>query len=497
MSVEQPVAVNPHPFLDGRPKRLLIDGKWVDSDSGQTLPTLNPANGEMLAEIPDGTASDVDRAVTAARRAFEGEWSRWSPYDRQRALVRLADLVEANYDDISMLDTLEMGAPWSRARISRRAVGLLHWFAAMAVTIHGETIPNSLPGQFLSYTVKEPVGVVGSIIPWNGPTTSAIWKIGPVLATGCTMVLKPAEEASLSSLRLGELCVEAGIPGGVVNIVTGRGEVTGAAIAAHPDIDKVAFTGSPETARHIVRASAGNMKRLTMELGGKSPNVVFADADLDAAIPGSATAVFMNCGQVCSAGSRLFVEEKIYDRVVEGVADVGSQLRVGPGSDLQTDMGPLVSEQQFSRVMSYFDVGRDEGAHQVSGGGRLREPALENGWFVEPTVFSQVHNDMRLAQEEIFGPVIAAIPFNDIDEVARLANATPYGLGSGVWTTDVRKAHALAARIRAGAVWVNCYQAMDPAVPFGGYKLSGYGRESGIQQLDEYLNVKAVWVNHG
>ena len=484
-----------HPFLDGVPKRLLIGGRWVDSDQGRTMPTSNPANAEVLAEIADASASDVDRAVAAARTAFEGPWSTWKPYDRQRALVLFADLVEANYDDLSMLDTLEMGAPWARMRISRRAVGLLHWFAAMAVSLHGETVPNSLPGNFLSYTLREPVGVVGSIIPWNGPITAAIWKMGPVLATGCTMVLKPAEDASLSSLRLGELSLEAGIPEGVINIVTGRGEVAGAAIAAHPDIDKVAFTGSPETAREIVKASAGNLKRLTMELGGKSPNIVFADADLDGAIPGSATAVFLNCGQVCSAGSRLFVQESVYDRVVEGVAQVASGLRVGPGVDPTSEMGPLVSESQLQRVLGYMDIGRREGATSIIGGGRLDKPGLANGWFVEPTVFTNVSNDMRLAQEEIFGPVVSAIPFRDVEEVARLANATPYGLGSGVWTTDVRKAHALAGMIRAGSVWVNCYQAMDPAVPFGGYKLSGYGRESGVEQLDEYVNVKAVWLN--
>ena len=497
MTIDAPHDSSAPPFLDGTPKRLLIGGRWVEAESGRTMRTMNPATGEVLAEISEGSAADVDRAVTAARAAFEGPWRTWKPYDRQRALVRLADLVEANYDELSMLDTLEMGAPWARSRISRRAVGLLHWYAAQAVAIHGETIPNSLPGNFLSFTLREPVGVVGGIIPWNGPTTSALWKIGPVLATGCTIVLKPAEEASLSSLRLGQLCLEAGIPEGVVNIVTGIGEVAGAAVAAHPDIDKVAFTGSLETGRHIVQASAGNMKRLTMELGGKSPNIVFADADLAAAIPGSAMAVFMNCGQVCSAGSRLFVEDTIYDEVVEGVASVGSQLRIGPGSDLNTELGPLVSQQQLSRVLGYLEVGRDEGAHSVAGGGRSTKPGLEVGYFIEPTVFSDVNNEMRLAQEEIFGPVIAAIPFRNVDEVVRLANATPYGLGSGVWTSDVRKAHKLAEGIRAGSVWVNSYQAMDPAVPFGGYKTSGYGRESGVQQMDEYLNTKAVWFNHG
>jgi aldehyde dehydrogenase (NAD+) len=482
-------------LLGDGPRRLLVGGRWVDAEGGRTIPTRNPATGEVLAELADGSAVDVDHAVAAARAAFEGPWRRWKPYERQRALERFAELVEANYDEISMLDTLEMGAPWTRMRMAQRSIGLLHWFAAQAVTIHGRTIPNSLPGDILSYTLKEPVGVVGAIIPWNGPATAAIWKLGPVLATGCTVVLKPAEEASLSSLRLAELAEEAGYPEGVVNVVTGRGETAGAALAAHPDVDKIAFTGSPETARHIVRASAGNMKRLTMELGGKSPNVVFADADLESAIPGSAMAAFMNCGQVCSAGTRLLVEKSVYDEVVDGVIQVGKRLRIGPGIDPRTEMGPLVSERQLTRVLGYLDIGTAEGATLREEGGRLAEPGLESGYFVAPSVFTEVRNDMRIAQEEIFGPVVAAIPFSDIEEVARVANANPYGLGSGIWTRDVRRAHKLAGLIRAGSVWVNCYQAMDAAVPFGGYKLSGYGRESGVEQIQEYLNVKAVWLN--
>jgi aldehyde dehydrogenase (NAD+) len=482
--------------LLGGARRLLIGARWADAGGGRTIPTRNPATGEVLAEVADASAADVDQAVAAARAAFDGPWRRWKPYERQRALERFAGLVEAHYDEISMLDTLEMGAPWTRTRaMAPRAIGLLHWFAAQAVGVHGRTIPNSLPGEIFSYTLKEPVGVVGAIIPWNGPTTAAIWKLGPVLATGCTVVLKPAEEASLSSLRLAELALEAGYPEGVVNVVTGRGETAGAALAAHPDVDKIAFTGSPETARHIVRASAGTMKRLTMELGGKSPNVVFADADLEAAIPGSAMAAFMNCGQVCSAGTRLLVERSVYDEVVDGVTQAANRLRIGHGLDPQTDMGPLVSEKQLTRVLGYFDIGTAEGATLRTGGGRPAGPGLEDGYFVAPSVFTGVRNDMRIAQEEIFGPVVSAIPFNDIEEAARIANANPYGLGSGIWTRDVRRAHKLAGLIRAGSVWVNCYQAMDAAVPFGGYKLSGYGRESGVEQLDEYLNVKSVWLS--
>jgi aldehyde dehydrogenase (NAD+) len=371
---------------------------------------------------------------------------------------------------------------------------MLRYYAGQATALHGETIENSLPGDVFSYTLKEPVGVVGAIIPWNSPLTASVWKIGPALATGCTVVLKPAEEAPLASLRLAELALEAGVPAGVINVVPGYGETAGAALAAHPDVDKVAFTGSHVTGQAIVRASAGNLKRVSLELGGKSPDIVFADADLDAAVPGAAMAVFANSGQICSAGTRLFVEQRVYDEFVGRVAAYGKTLQVGNGLDPNTQIGPLVSEQQLDRVTSYLDIGSKEGAKALTGGGRLTDGALAKGYFVPPTVFANVRDDMRIAQEEIFGPVISAIPFTDTDELIRRANATTFGLGSGVWTRDVSKAHRLAKAIRAGSVWVNCYQAMDPAVPFGGYKMSGYGRESGKQHLEEYLNVKAVWI---
>jgi aldehyde dehydrogenase (NAD+) len=338
------------------------------------------------------------------------------------------------------------------------------------------------------------VGVVGAIIPWNGPLGASIWKIGPALATGCTVVLKPAEEAPLTPLRLGELVLEAGVPAGVVNIVPGFGETAGAALAAHPDVDKVAFTGSHTTGQSIIRASAGNLKRVSLELGGKSPDIVFADADIEAAVPGAAMAVFANSGQICSAGTRLFVEQRVYDAFVDRVAQFGKGLRVGNGLDPETQIGPLVSEQQLERVTGYLSLGRQEGARAVAGGERLTEGPLAQGYFVPPTVFADVRDDMRIAKEEIFGPVLSAIPFQDIDDLVLRANATMFGLGSGVWTRDVGKAHRLAKAIRAGSVWVNCYQAMDPAVPFGGYKMSGYGRESGLQHVEEYLNVKAVWI---
>ena len=484
-----------HPFLDGRPKRMLIDGKWVEAASGKTFDSINPATGEVLAQVAEGDAEDIRRAVAAARRAFEGSWSKWKPYERQQVLLKLADLVEQHIDDLTMLDTLDMGAPITRMRGGRRrAIGMLRYYAGMATSVHGETIENSLPGEIFSYTLKEPVGVVGAIIPWNGPLTAAIWKVGPALATGCTIVLKPAEEAPLTALRFAELALEAGVPEGVINVVPGYGETAGAALAAHMDVDKVAFTGSHLTGQKIIQASAGNLKRVSLELGGKSPDIVFADADMESTVSGAAMAVFSNSGQICSAGTRLFVERKVYEEFVGRVAEFGKKLKVGNGVDPEVQIGPLVSEQQLDRVTGYLDIGKREGARAMSGGERLKGAEYDRGYFVPPTVFADVRDDMKIAQEEIFGPVISAIPFTDLDEVIGRANATLFGLGSGVWTRDVSKAHRLAKGIRAGSVWVNCYQAMDPAVPFGGYKMSGYGRESGLQQLEEYLSVKAVWI---
>lgn len=479
-----------------RTRLMVIDGKQVEAASGQYFDSINPATGEVIARVPRGEAEDIDRAVSAARRAFEGGWGRSTPAERQRLLLRLADVVEKRYDELAVLETLDMGAPLLRTRARKtRVLGMLRYYAGMATALHGETIPNSLPGDYFSFTLKEPVGVVGAIIPWNGPLGASIWKVGPALATGCTIILKPAEEAPLVSLLLGELALEAGLPPGVLNVVSGFGETAGAALSHHPGVDKIAFTGSQQTGQKIIEASAGNLKRVTLELGGKSPDIVFADADLDAAVKGTAMAIFSNAGQICSAGSRLFVEDSIYDEFTARVAEYGKNLKVGNGLEQETEIGPLVSAQQYERVRHYIEAGIGEGARLLAGGNRLSGPGYDGGYFVPPTVYGDVDDAMTIMREEIFGPVLSATRFKDLEEVAVRANNTPFGLGSGIWTSNLSNAHKLARAIRAGSVWVNCYQAMDPAVPFGGYKMSGYGRESGIQHFEEYLQVKSVWIN--
>ena len=497
MTMHQPVLPARPAFLDGTTKKLLIGGAWVEARSGKSFGTKNPATGEMLDAVAEGDAADVDLAVAAARRAFEGPWGRSKPAERQRLMLRIADLLEANMAEIALLDTLDMGMPlaFSQYMAAGPVVETFRFCAGQAVAIHGETLYPSLPGDVLAYTLKEPIGVVGGIVPWNGPSFNATWKIAPALAAGCTLVLKVAEQASLTALRMAELCMEAGLPEGVLNAITGYGETAGAALAAHHGVDKVSFTGSTETGRHIIRASAGNIKKLTLELGGKSPNIVFDDADMEQAVPGAAMAAFGNSGQVCLAGTRLFVQRGIYEEFTERVAAFAKALVVGDPLDPSTMIGPVVSEEQLDRISGYLNAGTAEGAQAMAGGARLTEGALANGYFVPPTLFSGVKDDMTIAREEIFGPVISALAFDTVDEVVERANATEFGLASGVWTANIHTASKVSRRLRAGTVWVNGYSLMDPAVPFGGYKMSGYGKESGSHHIEEYLASKSVWIN--
>jgi phenylacetaldehyde dehydrogenase len=478
-----------------RKHRMLINGKWVDSASGKTFPTYNPATGEVLAQIAEGDREDINRAVDAARNAFEnGPWSRMTPSERGRTIWKLADLLEENLEEFAELESLDNGKPLKIARVADipLAVDLFRYMAGWATKIEGNTIPISVPyapgAKFLAYTLREPVGVVGQIIPWNFPLLMAAWKLGPALATGNTVVLKPAEQTPLTALRLGELIHEAGFPDGVVNIVPGYGETAGAALAAHPDVDKVAFTGSTEVGKLILQAAAGNLKKVSLELGGKSPNVVFADADMDSAINGAASAIFFNHGQCCCAGSRLYVEKKVFDKVVDGVAEQAKNINVGSGFEPSSDMGPLVSKEQLDRVCNYLESGFAEGAKAVVGGSRHGD----KGYFVKPTVLVNTSEKMKVVQEEIFGPVVTAMPFSDPSEVVPKANNSVYGLAAGVWTKDIQKAHRLAAELRAGTVWVNCYNIFDAALPFGGYKQSGWGREMGHEVLEAYTETKAV-----
>ncbi|MGI8907633.1 MAG: aldehyde dehydrogenase family protein [Candidatus Sumerlaeaceae bacterium] len=470
---------------------MLINGKWVEAASGRSFETPDPSTGEVLARVAEGDKEDIDRAVKAARKAFEsGAWPEMTPSQRGRAIWKLADLLEERLEEFAQIESLDNGKPLAVARVADvpLAVDLFRYMAGWATKLEGNTIP--IGGNYLAYTLREPVGVVGQIIPWNFPLLMAAWKLGPALATGCTVVLKPAEQTSLSALLLGELLEEAGIPPGVVNIVTGFGETAGAALAAHPDVDKCAFTGSTEVGKLIVKAAAGNLKKVSLELGGKSPNIILGDADLETAIPGAANAIFFNHGQCCCAGSRLFVEKKSFDKVVEGVAEHAKKIKLGRGMDPDTEMGPLVSQEQFERVSGYLESGSREGAKALVGGKRHGD----RGYFVQPTVFVNTKPDMQVCREEIFGPVVTATPFSDPSEIIQQANDTVYGLAGAIWTRDISKAHKLAAKLRAGTVWVNCYNVFDAALPFGGYKQSGWGREMGHDVLELYTETKAVCV---
>jgi aldehyde dehydrogenase (NAD+) len=470
----------------------LINNRWVPSESGKTFATVNPSTGEEICQIAEADAADVDKAVNAARRAFEhGAWRKIPASERGRLLHRLADLIEKNADELAALESLDNGKPLSIAKAVDVAatVGCFRYFAGWSDKVHGKTIP--VDGDFFCYTRHEPVGVVGQIIPWNFPMLMLAWKLAPALAMGNTVVMKPAEQTPLSALRIGELIVEAGFPEGVVNLLPGFGPTAGAAIARHMDVDKVAFTGSTEVGQLIMEAAAkSNLKRITLELGGKSPNIVFADTDLDEAVEGAHFGLFFNHGQCCCAGSRVFVEEKIYDQFVEKSGARARKRTVGDPFDPKTEQGPQVDQIQFDKVMGYIESGRDQGAKLVCGGDRVGD----RGYFIQPTVFADVQDDMKISREEIFGPVMSIIPFKTADEVVTRANRTTYGLAAAVWTRDIKKAHAIANSVRAGTVWVNCYNVLDTRAPFGGFKQSGIGRELGEYGLQQYTEVKTVTV---
>ena len=477
-----------------KPGKLFINGRWVDSVSGKTFDTLNPATEKVITSVAEGDSADIDLAVAAAREAFEnGPWKKTDARDRGRILLKIAGLIERNKDELALLDTLDNGKPineTTKADIPL-VIDCFLYYAGWADKIHGETIP--VRGDFFNYTLREPVGVVGQIIPWNFPLLMAAWKIAPALACGNTIVLKPAEQTPLSALRLGEICQEAGLPDGVLNIVTGYGPTAGAALAEHMDVDKIAFTGGSATGRIIMQAASKNLKRISLELGGKSPNIVFADSDIDSAVAGAMTGIFFNQGEVCCAGSRLFLEKSIHEEFVEKLSNKAANMRVGNPEDISTQMGAQVSKEQFDKILGYIDTGKQEGAKLVTGGERCGE----KGYFIRPTIFDAVDNNMRIAKEEIFGPVVSTITFDDVSEVVRQGNLSIYGLAAAVWTRDIKKAHRLARDLKAGTIWINTYNALDAASPFGGFKQSGFGRELGVHALELYTQVKSVWINLG
>jgi aldehyde dehydrogenase (NAD+) len=480
------------PTLKISATKLLIGNKWVDALSGKTFPTINPATGETIAQVAEADAADVDKAVGAARTAFEkGAWRKMSASQRGQLMYRLADLVEKNMEELAQLESLDNGKPYQVALAADLplTIACYRYYAGWADKIQGKTIP--VQGRYFCYTKHEPVGVVAQIIPWNFPLLMQAWKLGPALSCGCTVVMKPAEQTPLSALRVAELALEAGFPEGVLNMLPGYGPTAGAALARHMDVDKVAFTGSTEVGHLIMRAAAdSNLKRVTLELGGKSPNIIFADAEMDKAVEGSHQALFFNQGQCCCAGSRTFVEEKCYDEFVSKSVERAKKRTVGNPFDKNTEQGPQVDQEQFNKVMGYIDAGKKDKAKLMTGGNRVGD----KGYFIEPTVFADVQDDMTIAREEIFGPVMSILKFKDLSEVVDRANKSLYGLAAAVWTKDITKAHAIADGVRAGTVWVNCYDVFDAAAPFGGFKQSGIGRELGEYGLANYTEVKTVTV---
>jgi acyl-CoA reductase-like NAD-dependent aldehyde dehydrogenase len=491
--MEQTVTVLPRvsEFLKGA-KKLFINGEWVESLSGRTFETFNPATGEVLAVVHEAAEQDIDAAVRAARNAFDkGPWSKMSASDRSRLIYLLADKMEEHKEELAQLDTLDSGKPIRESSAADVPLAIDHfrYFAGWSTKIMGQTIPVS--GNFFNYTRHEPVGVVGQIIPWNFPLLMATWKLGAALATGCTVVLKPAEQTPLSALYLAQLAQDVGFPDGVINVVPGFGDSAGAPLVNHPQVDKIAFTGSTQVGKSIMRQASETLKRVTLELGGKSPNIILPDADLTKAVPGALFGIMFNQGQVCCAGSRLYIQKKHYDNFLSDMVSHAEKIQQGHGINPDTEMGPLVSSEQQNRVMSYIQKGLEEGAELLTGG----KVPFDQGYFVQPTIFADVNDSMTIAREEIFGPVVSALPFTDLDDLIERANNTNYGLAAGVWTENLKSAHYLAQRLKAGTVWVNCYNALDAASPFGGYKQSGLGREMGSYALNAYTEVKSVWIN--
>ncbi len=481
-------------FLSRKDFKHFINGKSTPALSGKTFATYDPSSGAVLARLAEGEAEDIDHAVSCARAAFEGPWSRWTPYERQALLYRIHDVIDRNFEELAHIETMDMGAPISRtANYKSFVLKVILFFASQCGSVVGETLPNGFSGT-MTMSLKAPVGVVGGIIPWNGPLPSQWWVVGGVLAAGCTAVLKPSEEASLSILRTVELLHEAGLPEGVINVVSGYGGTAGAALARHAGVDRIAFTGSTATGRKVIEASTSNIKRLQLELGGKSPNIIFADADLDKAVPAAGMGVFGNSGQVCYAGTRVFVQRPILEEFYARLVDFTKTIRVGAGFDPGTQLGPLISARQLDRVMRYVKLGSEEGARIIYGGERLGG-SLAAGYFISPTIFAGVENGMRIAQEEIFGPVLSVIPFDTMEEAIGLGNQIEYGLGGAVWTRNISTALAVVNGIHTGVMWVNCYGVIDPLVGFGGTKMSGYGAKGGRAHLDAYLYTKTVYID--